>query len=182
MRIMRLMAATKPSTPKSAAHQDDFSREMLKTMPFQRREWVVQRIGWALVALILLGGLLGLFGRGPLAQRTSANPALQVEYEWLTRRDSQTTWKLTPLVPPVDGKYRVALDANWAQHFRIHAIQPEPVSAQLADGRWVYVFEARDVRDLPIVFHVEAGRMGALEGSISLNDSAPLQIAQFIYP
>lgn len=176
------MAANRRSLPKDAARQDDFTRGMLDIMPFQRREWVVQRIGWVLIGLVLLAGMLGLFGRGPLAHRTSANPALRVEYEWLTRRDSQTSWKLTPLAPPVDGRYRVALDANWAQHFHIHAIQPQPVSARLAGGRWMYVFDARDVLGLPIVFRVEADTMGPIRGSIVLNDAQPLPIAQFIYP
>ena len=176
------MAATKPSPGKNPARKDDFATGMLESMPFQRREWVIQRVGWALMALVLLAGMLGLFGRGPLGQRTSANAALQVEYEWLARRDSQTTWTLTPLRPPADGRYRVALDANWARHFRFHSIQPEPVSAQLEEGRWVYEFAAREMRDLPIIFHVEAQKMGRLEGSVVLNDAPPLQMALFVYP
>jgi hypothetical protein len=179
---MRAMSANKISHQKAAPPKDDVSKGLHETMPFQRREWVVQRIGWTLMGLVLLAGLLGVFGGGPLAHRTSANAALAVEYDWLTRRDSQTSWKLTPRTPPVDGRHRVALDANWAQHIRINAIQPEPESARLAEGRWVYVFEAREVPGLPIVFHVEARKMGPLEGSIVFNDAPPLQIAQFVYP
>jgi hypothetical protein len=162
--------------------QDDFGKGMRDPTRFQRREWVLQRLGWALMGLVLLAGVLGLFGGGPLAHRTSANVALAVEYDWLTRRDSQTTWKLTPRTSPVDGRHRVALDANWAQHFRIHAIQPEPESARLAEGRWVYVFEVREQRGQPIVFHVEARKTGPLEGSIVFNDAPPLPVAQFVYP
>jgi hypothetical protein len=176
------MAATKPSPGKNTARKGDFAKEMLESMPFQRREWLIQRVGWVLIALVLLAGLLGLLGRGPLGQRTSVNAALQVEYEWLARRDAQTTWTLTPLQPPVDGRHRVALDANWARHFHIHSIHPEPQSAQLAEGHWVYEFEAREMRELPIVFHVEARKMGRLEGSVVFNDAPPLQIAVFVYP
>jgi hypothetical protein len=176
------MAANKTSPGKNPARKDDFARGMLESMPFQRREWRLQRVGWALIALVLIAGMLGLFGRGPLGHRTAANAALQVEYEWLARRDSQTTWKMTPLTPPADGRYRVALDANWAQHFQIHAIQPEPESARLAEGGWVYEFEARETRDLPIIFHVEARKIGRLEGSVVLNDAPPLQMDLFVYP
>lgn len=167
---------------KNLQKQDDFTKGLLEPLPFQRREWVVQRIGWVLVAMILLAGAAGLFGNGPLAQRMSANQALQFEYEWLARRDAQTTWKLTPRAPPVEGRYRVALDANWAQHFRITAVQPEPESARLANGRWVYEFSARDARAVPIVFHVEARKMGTLEGSIQLDDAPALAVTQFVYP
>jgi len=159
---------------------NDFARSQKESLPFQRREWVVQRIGWVVFALILLAGLLGLFGDGPLAHRVAASPALQIEYDWLIRRDSPTTWKLTPRVPPKDGHYRVALDADWAQHFRMHGIQPEPASARLVDGRWEYEFEAS--ASVPIVFNVEARRMGSLEGSIRLGDAPPIELSQFAYP
>ena len=165
---------------KTSRNQDELAKSLNETLPFQRREWVVQRIGWVLCALFVLAGLLGLFGNGPLAHRVVTNPALQIEHDWLIRRDAPTTWKLTPRAPPAEHRYRVALDANWAQHFRILAIQPEPASARLSAGRWVYEFEASD--SVPIVFHVEARRMGTLEGSIRLNDAPPLQVSQFAYP
>ena len=164
----------------NAQRPDDFVKGLSEPLPFQRREWVVQRIGWVAFALILLAGLLGLFGDGPLAHRVAANGALRIEYDRLIRRDAQTTWKLTPLAAPADGRYRVALDADWAQHFRIHAIQPEPESTHLADGRWQYEFEAS--AGVPIIFHVEARRMGSLRGSIRLDDAPPLELSQFAYP
>ena len=184
---MAFMSVTKASKPKPSRTKDDlaatdFVEEILRPKRFQRREWLVQRIGWVLIGLVLLAAALGVFGSGPLAKRMSANPALQIDYEWLTRNHSQTTWKLTPRAPPVDGRYRVVLDANWAQHFQVNAIQPQPSSSSLADGRWVYEFEARDARALQIVFHVETRKAGMLEGSIQLNDAAPLQVALFVYP
>ena len=39
---------------------------------FQRRLWVVERAGWASIALLLLGALLGFFGSaGPLGDGRS---------------------------------------------------------------------------------------------------------------
>jgi len=36
-------------------------------MEFQRRSWIVQRIGWAIFALVILLAALGLFGDGVLS-------------------------------------------------------------------------------------------------------------------
>src|SRR5262249_50526641 len=133
----RMATGKNPQTP------DDFVAGLTKPLSFQRREWRVQRLGWALMALIILAGLLGLFGNGPLAQRTLSNGVLQLDFEWLARRDAQTSWTLRPRTPPADGLYRVALDANWGQYFRIDAIQPWPSSTRIANGRWIYEFAAR---------------------------------------
>jgi len=170
------MAQTRASRP-----QDDFARRMREPLPFQRREWVTQRIFWALIALILIAAMVGVFGRGPLAHRTTANTSLEVEYDWLTRVHSRSAWTLTPRTPPVDGRYRVALDANWAQHFQIQDINPQPESARLVSGRWEYEFAAAG-SDVAIVFHVEPRKIGRLEGSIQLNEEPPLPMSHFVFP
>ena len=139
-------------------------------------------MGWGLMALIILAGGLGLLGNGPLAHRTVADDSVQIEFDWLARRDAQTTWTLTPRARPADGAYRVSIDANWAQHFLIHAIQPEPRSAHIVNDYWVYEFDARDADPLPIVFHVEARKTGSLEGSIGLNGTQPIIVKQFVFP
>jgi len=161
--------------------QHDFTREMREALPFQRREWVAQRVAWIFTGLILVAAMVGVFGRGPLAHRIGANAALEFEYDWLTRVHSQSTWKLTPRAAPVDGRYRVALDANWAQFFHIQDIHPAPESTRLASGSWEYEFAA-DGKDVPIIFHIEPRRSGHIEGSIQLNDEPPLAVSSFIYP
>ena len=169
------------ATRKTPHKEDDFVAALNEPLPFQRREWAVQRLGWTLMGLIILAGALGLFGDGPLAQRTRSNVSLQFDFDWLARRDAQTTWKLWPRTQPVDGLYRVGLDANWAQHFRIHSVQPQLKTARLVDGFWVYEFEARG-NSAPIVFNVEPTRLGTLAGSVRLDGGPALAVTQFIYP
>ena len=46
--------------------------EIHQDLPFQRRSWTVQRVGWAIMALVVLAGLLGglwLRGRDERRQR-----------------------------------------------------------------------------------------------------------------
>ena len=45
---------------------------------FQRRSWRLQRAGWIVLSLVLLAGLLGLFGSGPLAHATVGAPGCPV--------------------------------------------------------------------------------------------------------
>jgi hypothetical protein len=170
-----------------AAHRtskanDDFVNGLNEPLPFQRREWLWQRIGWVAMALVIIAGALGLFGDGPLARRELSNAALRVEYDALLHRDAQTTWVMTPLTPPRDGRFRLTLDANWARHFRIDDIEPRPRSTELSGGRWAYEFRAQDGRATPILFHVEPRSPGRFRGSVQLDGAPPIALTQFVYP
>lgn len=171
------MPTTRDSKP-----NDDFIKGLNEPLPFQRREWLVQRIGWVAMALVIIAGALGLFGDGPLARREAANAALRIEYDALLHRNAQTTWLLTPLAAPHDGRYRLTLDADWARHFRIDDIEPRPQATEVSVGRWVYEFRAQGGRATPILFHVEPRQLGRFEGSVQLEGTAPLAITQFVYP
>ena len=49
-------------------------------MDFQHKEWIAERWGWRIMALVLLAGLLGLFGQGPLSDKTVQSGSLLVQY------------------------------------------------------------------------------------------------------
>jgi hypothetical protein len=167
---------------RSSKANDDFIKGLNEPLPFQRREWLVQRIGWVLMALVIVAGALGLFGDGPLAQRKAANSALQIEYDSLLHRNAQTTWVLTVRAPPREGRYRLALDASWARQFRIDDIEPRPQSTAPDGGRWIYEFRSQEGRATPILFHVEPRSIGRFEGSVQLEGAPPLAVTQFVYP
>ena len=57
--------------------------EVHEDMRLVRRSWVVQRIGWGVMAALLLAALLGLFGTGPLSRATATAPggAVTLDYD-----------------------------------------------------------------------------------------------------
>jgi hypothetical protein len=150
------------------------------TGSFQRREWIFQRLGWALLALITLAALAGLFGDGPLANASAGNDRLALEYERFTRSKAETEWRIT-LKGGEPGRVAVAIDGALASEFKILAIHPEPVQTKVAGRTHVYLFDVAD-RDSIVEFVVEPQRMGSHESSIRMNGSPPLRIRQFAYP
>ena len=54
-------------------------------MRFQRRSWIAERVGWAVLIVLALIGLIGAFGTGPLSWQTASGGSLSVEYERFQR-------------------------------------------------------------------------------------------------
>lgn len=66
--------------------------DIAQDLEHQRREWVIERIGWAIMALILLAALAGLLGSGPLSNARIDHPGshLSAEYNRFERYQSPT--------------------------------------------------------------------------------------------
>src|SRR5262245_27034078 len=73
-------------------------------MAFQRRMWIVQRIGWALLGIISLAALCGPFGYGILSKRTATGAEMSIEYERFERatRRASFVFRLAPAPTPSD--------------------------------------------------------------------------------
>ena len=59
--------------------------EISEDIVFQRRSWVMQRVGWGLMALFLATGPTGAFGVGPLSSTSAIREDLKVSYERFPR-------------------------------------------------------------------------------------------------
>ena len=60
--------------------------EFEQDLSFQRREWSIQRAGWLVMATIVIAGLIGLFGAGPLSSANAEAGPLQLQYSRFERR------------------------------------------------------------------------------------------------
>lgn len=78
---------------------------------FQRRVWIMQRIGWAAMAGLVLLGLAGGLGDGPLSAAEAASPdgALRIRHDTVARQDSATHWRVT--IPLGSRSLTIASDA-----------------------------------------------------------------------
>lgn len=173
--------ASKPDAEKPK-HPPSIEQVVRKTSAFQHREWIVQRIGWVLLTLLLLAGALGLFGNGPLSHRTLGNQAATFEYERFIRKDADARWEFQLEDGAAGNQVEIAIDAAFARQFEFRSIQPTPVSTVLDGGRWVYRFDARGPAGTAVVFIVQPESLGSHSGTITVNDAAPFTLSQFTYP
>lgn len=155
-------------------------------LAFQHRSWTVQRLGWIIMTLAVIAGLLGLFGQGPLSSTTTDESSLpfRFEYDRLARSQSSQIARLH-LQPGAssNGRFSLWLSNEYVARVRIGRMTPEPVGARLSPGGLTYDFlvDASD-HGGQIVLHFEVPKPGLLSGRIGLAPSPSIAFSQWIYP
>lgn len=151
-------------------------------LQFQRREWLVQRIGWALIAVLLILALAGLFGDGPLSHvRAASKEGGSVEYERYIRSGSLTTLVLTPAATVAPGISRIEITADYLRKFRVEHITPDPSAVRMQGDKFVYEFAAT-APEASITFNLAPESLGRHTAEVAIDGGAPLTIRQYTYP
>src|SRR5690554_759293 len=96
-------------------------------LAFQHRSWTIQRIGWCVMGLILIGAVLGLFGEGLLNKATTSSSDGRFELQFPRFWRSMHPMSLQLSVDPQfveDGRLRISLDESYLNRMRIDAVVP----------------------------------------------------------
>jgi hypothetical protein len=156
-------------------------------MEFERRSWRWQRVGWGVMALVLLAALLGLFGSGYLdrAQVGAEGSQLWMDYNRFGRLEAETTELRVHFKSSTstDGKARLWLSREYMEGVKIMNLNPPPVSVEAGAERYTYVFSVSvEGQQSDVIFHLEPEKMGRLQGQVGLDGGPSLNFAQFVYP
>jgi len=157
--------------------------EIDQDMRFQQRMWVLQRLGWGVMACIIIAALLGLLGSGPLASRTLDSPqhGFRLEYQRFLRHRAPTRLLLQVKSNPRE-EVQVWYDRALIEHFIVTQIVPVPIRVEANAGRLTYTFRIADQEEpFLITFFLEPGTFGSLLGHIGIEHDS-LYFQQFVYP
>jgi hypothetical protein len=155
-------------------------------LEFQRREWKVQRIGWALMLLVILAALGGLFGRGPLSRAVAGRPGdpLRVEYDRFVRRHSSQS--LTLLLSPDAvnaGEARIHVDSALIAGLEIRHLTPAPERQEATPDGIVATFRLGDARaPHRILVDYQADAYWSAAGAIALDRRPPIRLHLVVFP
>lgn len=155
-------------------------------LAFSHREWRVQRLGWLLMVLFIVGAAAGLFGGGPLsmARTGTADGRLAIEYDRIARHEGPDLLRLE-IAPEavINGTVRLWFDRAYILDRTIASISPEPERSGAADNRLVFEFHVADpARRTLIEFHTKPGAIWRQSGSAGLVGGDSLRFSQFILP
>ena len=151
---------------------------------FQRREWTLQRIGWAAMLALLVAGSLGLFGMGPLSDASAEAGPIQLDYARFARKQAPS--KLRVRVAPdavQQGEIRLWLDAAYLDRIELRGISPDPDQELAGSDRTVLVFLVADpAQAAEIRFDVKPAEAGRLRGQLGLVGGPEVAFTQVVYP
>lgn len=159
--------------------------ELDEDMAFQRGAWRVERVGWGLMALILLAASLGLFGSGPLSETLVLIPqsSARIEYGRFQRQSSSTVVTIEVAdAATAAGELVIAVNGEFLRAYDIRNIRPEPTrSVALADGI-AFRIETAPRAPATIHFHLQTARVGFFRPSLTIAAGPAVELPVLIYP
>ena len=182
------MSARKSGKTDSSGEAEDRAREHLfrEDIGFQRRQWRVERFGWAVMVVVIGAAIAGVFGGGGLIAHTTASDSArstEVQYARFARYASPTTLDVNVAASASGRPIRVRVSDRYLSAMKVRAITPPPTSTAIADRQHVFVFErTAPSASAAIRFELEPAEIGRHHGSITVDEAAPMFFTQFIYP
>lgn len=158
------------------------SLEVHQDLDFQRREWLVQKIGWGFMFLFLAAAMTGFFGAGPASTSTAGDQgsALWVDYERFGRRGASITMRVH--ARPAAGEFKLLVDRGYMEAVRVQQITPEPASHEVSGAWLIYTFQAAEPgAETAVTFELQGEQVGRLRARVQA-EGQNIEFAQFIYP
>lgn len=161
--------------------------QISQDLEFQQNEWRVERVGWAALGVLLILGLLGLFGGGGVLNSTTTGDQEQgvwVEHERFIRNLAPTTLTVFTAPEQVTGEtLRIRLPQAYIGSFRVQSIEPEPEQVTVTRRELEYSFRVQNPGEpVSVRFSLQAEIIGFVRGDVVVNDGQTLSIRQFSYP
>jgi hypothetical protein len=149
-----------------------------------RLEWKMERLGWTVMLMIVVGALAGLFGPGPLtkAERSNNDGALAIEYHSVEHNAApgQFTVRVRPVAEAMT--LRLSLSRSFCDHATAESIVPPPLAAEARDDAVVYTFAARSSESVVLTYRYEYDAIGVFDHWIALNGGEAIRFRQYVLP
>jgi hypothetical protein len=158
--------------------------------PQERREWVVQRVAWVVMVLILVAALLGAFGNGVLSKRTanSEDGGLRVEYQKIVRFQaiSELRLKIDVKEPGDEGLVTLTIGGGYLEHFELESVVPEPEEQRSGEGHVVLMLRpVRPGEPVEVTVRAKVEKLGEITGELSVQGGGlpqRVRLEQFALP
>ena len=156
-------------------------------LEYQRRAWRFQRIGWIAIGLVLIGALLGLFGRGPLSRSVATDPEnrFALEYDRIARYESPFRLVIQLQPVPESSRSRTArlwIDGQYAESLRIEQITPEADRTEITADGFVYMFHMSNGQSSTITMTGTMEHVGWVQGRLGTGPRDAVVFRQFVFP
>ncbi|WP_447758955.1 hypothetical protein [Pseudomonas moraviensis] len=168
-----------------ADHPDLRSRQfpVQEDMAYQLKVWRFEHIGWYLLVVCMLLGLLGLFSRGVLSSRDarSDDGKVQIKYEMFHRNGSTNPLKLSVHTTP-EATVELDIGGEMLDGFSIETMQPAPVRMRSSAQGMRLWLQADAQGQATLYLTLRGDGLGLYRSDIKATGSNDVQLTQFIFP
>jgi hypothetical protein len=155
-------------------------------LPFQRKQWQLERIAWVVMGALIAYALAGGLGGGGVlstAEAVSKDGSVRVHYEKFARQLAPHSVGITTRQMPDGRDVLVHLSGHYLESMTVRSIVPEPRASRAADGGYLFAFERLPgVAEAKIELQVEPQKIGTVQGWLVVNNGERLAIKQFVFP
>lgn len=180
---MRTEIETKPVTDEDVPKVDG-SLAVGEDVEFQRKWWRFEKVVWSFFVLVLIADLLGLLGRGPLAnaERQTGDGALRIKYERVLRENTSSILTILPESTAVHaGNLQLFVSDSIVKQLGAQRVIPQPATSTVGNGGVTYSFPAAT---LPITVQIELkpSFMGSHRFTIGVPGGEAIHAKSFVLP
>jgi hypothetical protein len=152
-------------------------------MQFQRRTWLAERIGWIVLAALLVAGLAGVFFHGRLSRTIAKaiDESIAVEYERFAHKTAVTHFVIRTS-PPLPDQVLVRLGPSFASMHDVDSMEPRPIRSSGGSYGLEFVFARSSAGDLGVHIAARPKRFGFMSLHVEVEGRGAVNIAQFVYP
>lgn len=161
------------------------SLQLREDMAFQRRSWRAERIGWTIMALLVVAALLGLFAVGPLSWTTTSDAAglLQVEHERFQRRSAPASLTIDVAAAAVPtASVEIEVDDEFLRTYEIRTMRPQPAESVATPDGLRLRFRVEPRAPATIRLYLQPERIGRARPTLGLTGRTPVELPVFVYP
>ena len=155
-------------------------------LPFQRKQWQLERIAWYVMCALVAYSLAGGFGGGgPLstAEAVSKDGSVRVHYEKFARQLTPNSVEITAKQAPDGRDIQIHLSGNYLASMTVRSVVPEPSASRAADNGYLFTFgRLPGVAEARIELQLEPQKIGTVEGWLAVNSGERVAIKQFVFP
>jgi hypothetical protein len=170
----------------SLIFKESMARELQidEDLSFNNKNWKAERIGWTLLLIFVLSSFLGAFGPGIATRKTIESDFLSMEYDPITRDDTETVLSL--LLKKVNPKSEFAtlwVSREYTDNVQSVYMNPEPehTRADLAGTTYEFLTQPNS-QELAIRMILKPKKMLNLVGKIGPSPDRTVEFNHFVYP